>query len=165
MVTEPTYEDPRHAFGMLLGSAYRALLRCLGRRFASAGYDITPEQFTLMLHLWRQEGPSQQTLAELADRDKPTITRMIDVMEKRGLVTRVGHQADGRVKQVFLTEAGHAAKAGLDPHSREALDEALRGIDPADLACFLSVLERVRANLDPTNREEFLDANTTPSGP
>lgn len=165
MATQPTFDDPRHAFGMLLGSAYRALLRRLGRRFTSAGFDITPEQWSVLLHLWREEGPSQQTLADLTDRDKPTITRMIDAMEKRGLVTRVGHRADGRVKQIFLTEAGHAAKAGLASHGQEALDEALRGIDPADLASLLSVLERVRANLESLNYEDYSDANTTPEKP
>ncbi len=153
--------DPRASFGMMVGSAYRAMLRRLGRRFVAAGYDVTPEQWSIMLHLWRADGPSQQALADLADRDKPTITRMVDSMERRGFVTRIGHKNDGRVKQIYLTETGHAARADLAERSREATEDALRGIDPRDLEVALSVLERIRANLETDSNEDSSHANET----
>jgi DNA-binding MarR family transcriptional regulator len=146
--------DTRTRFGLVIGGVYRAMLRRLGRRFATAGYDVTPEQWSILLHLWRSDGPSQQTLADLTDRDKPTIARMVDVLEKRGLVTRANHQSDGRIKQVFLTESGQAARAGLLAGSRVALDDALSGIEPGELSVALSVLERMRANLDSLSNED-----------
>ena len=152
-------QDPHARFGMVIGGVYRAMLRRLGRRFVSAGYNVTPEQWSILLHLWRADGPSQQTLADLTDRDKPTIARMVDVLEKRGLVSRASHQSDGRVKQVFLTEAGQAAQAGLLAGSRAALDDALSGIHPDDLRVALSVLERMRANLESISNEDSSHAN------
>jgi DNA-binding MarR family transcriptional regulator len=98
-------------------------------------------------------------LADLTDRDKPTIARMVDVLEKRGLVTRTNHQSDGRIKQVFLTESGQAARAGLLAGSRVALDDALNGIEPGELSVALSVLERMRANLESLSNEDSSDAN------
>jgi DNA-binding MarR family transcriptional regulator len=151
--------DPRARFGMVIGGVYRAMLRRLGRRFATAGYDVTPEQWSILLHLWRSDGPSQQTLADLTDRDKPTIARMVDVLEKRGLVTRANHQSDGRIKQVFLTESGRAARAGLLAGSQVALDDALVGIGPGELRVALSVLERMRANLESLSNEDSSHAN------
>lgn len=152
-------DDPRTRFGMVIGGVYRAMLRRLGRRFVTAGYNVTPEQWSVLLHLWRSDGPSQQALADLTDRDKPTIARMVDVLEKRGLVTRSSHHSDGRIKQVFLTESGQAARAGLLAGSRVALDDALSGIDPGELSVALSVLERMRANLESLSSEDSSHAN------
>ncbi|HQV28801.1 MAG TPA: MarR family winged helix-turn-helix transcriptional regulator [Thermoflexales bacterium] len=152
-------DDPGTRFGMVIGGVYRAMLRRLGRRFATAGYNVTPEQWSVLLHLWRADGPSQQTLADLTDRDKPTIARMVDVLEKRGLVTRTSHQSDGRIKQVFLTESGQAARAGLLAGSRVALEGALSGIEPGELSMALSVLERMRANLESLSSEDASHAN------
>lgn len=152
-------DDPRTRFGMVIGGVYRAMLRRLGRRFVTAGYNVTPEQWSVLLHLWRSDGPSQQALADLTDRDKPTIARMVDVLEKRGLVTRSSHHSDGRIKQVFLTESGQAARAGLLAGSRVALDDALNGIEPGELSVALSVLERMRANLESLSSEDSSHAN------
>jgi len=156
---ESLSSDPRTRFSHVIGSVYRAMLRRLGRRFATAGYNVTPEQWSVLLHLRQSDGPSQQALADLTDRDKPTITRMVDVLEKRGLVTRTSHQSDGRIKQVFLTETGQAARAGLLAGSRVALDDALAGIDPGELHVALSVLERMRANLESRSNEDASDAH------
>jgi DNA-binding MarR family transcriptional regulator len=84
---------------------------------------------------------------------------MVDVLEKRGLVTRTSHQSDGRIKQVFLTESGQAARAGLLAGSRVALEGALSGIEPGELSMALSVLERMRANLESLSSEDASHAN------
>ncbi|MEO7705056.1 MAG: MarR family winged helix-turn-helix transcriptional regulator, partial [Thermoflexales bacterium] len=111
------------------------------------------------MHLWRSVGPSQQALADSTDRDKPTIARMVDVLEKRGLVTNNGRQSDGRIKQVFLTESGMAARAGLLAGSRVALEDALGGIESEDLQATLSFLERMRANLESLSNEDLSRAD------
>ena len=49
------------------------------------------------------------TMSELADAEqvrRPTITRLVDGLERRGLVRRVSHAADGRVQLVEATAAG-----------------------------------------------------------
>jgi DNA-binding MarR family transcriptional regulator len=59
------------------------------KKFPYAGLEITIEQWSILYHLWKEDGLSQQELCNRTFRDKPSITRLIDNLEKQHLVKRV----------------------------------------------------------------------------
>jgi DNA-binding MarR family transcriptional regulator len=99
------------------------------------------------MHLWIKDGQAQQELCVYTDRDKPSTTRLIDTMEKHNLVVRVPDQHDRRVKLIYLTHKGRELQKTLMDGIKDAEQEALHGIDEADVEVCLRVLCQVYANV------------------
>ena len=72
--------------------------------------DLTPEQFLLVDLLWNQGDLSQQQLADRMQKDKNSITKLIDAIEQKGFVVREQNPADRRSNTIVLTEKGHNLK-------------------------------------------------------
>lgn len=76
-----------------------------------AGYDVTPVQTHLLLHLacWTGEQEASQRDLERKLRLKPsTVNGIVDRLEAKGYVSRRASPQDGRVRLVSLTEAGRS---------------------------------------------------------
>lgn len=72
--------------------------------------------------LWRLSRGQEMTARRLADRlqcDASTATSMIDRLEARGLVRRVPHPTDRRVKVIQLTPEGCALRDRVTQHTTE----------------------------------------------
>jgi MarR family transcriptional regulator, transcriptional regulator for hemolysin len=88
-------------------------------------YDISSEQGMLLKFVYDFPGSTQTQLAELLYKDKTTITRMIDVLEKKGRVYREVSQKDRRVYNIYLTETTKQEVEAIAPVF-EKIDRELR---------------------------------------
>lgn len=73
-----------------------ALNRAIQYNFKKKGINLTQEQSTIMGVLWNEDGLPQQALADATYRDKPSTTRIIDNLEKEGMVKRIPSPTDRR---------------------------------------------------------------------
>jgi len=78
-------------------------------------HDITPEQWNVLKHLQEKDGISQKDLSYMADKDKTTITRIIDSLEQRGALRRQVNPNDRRSFLIMLTEEGRALIREVQP--------------------------------------------------
>ncbi len=117
--------------------------------FREANVELTPEQWAVLVRLWEQDGQTQTALCELTFRDKPTMSRMIDGLEQRDLVTRRSAPSDSRAKLVFLTRAGKAMKPKLVPVAKGLVEAMIAGIPKDDLVATRRTLRRIFENLQP----------------
>src|SRR6266550_2518750 len=100
----PTPAPPPRAVADRLHSAAIHLLRRLRVEDKAMGLS-GPRTSALSVIVFR--GPvTMSALAEAEQVRPPTMTRLIDGLERRGLVRRVSHAADGRVQLVEATAAG-----------------------------------------------------------
>ena len=72
-----------------------------------AGLDMTQEQYFILFKLWQKDGQSQTELADDLFEDNSNITGILDVMEKKGFITRQSDPKDRRKYRIFLAERGH----------------------------------------------------------
>ena len=87
--------DIQLIFAILNGKVSAAINRKLSRNFRQNGMDITPEQWTVLLFLWEKDGVTQQELCNATFKDKPSMTRLIDNMEREDFrQERPPHQPD-----------------------------------------------------------------------
>lgn len=136
------------SLGFLINRTAVRLKRELHQAFKAAGYRITPEQWAILNRLWAQEGLSQVELAELTFKDKPNVTRMLEIMEREGWVFRRPDEEDRRAYKVFLTDAGRALKDKLIPLAEEVLERGQRGLSGGDIAQAKRVLDLIYYNLE-----------------
>jgi DNA-binding MarR family transcriptional regulator len=134
-------------YSFMTGKASTAIARRLQKNFKQAGVEITVEQWSVLYHLWKNDGMSQQDLCDATFRDKPSITRLVDNLEKLKLVKRVASKTDRRINQVFLTEQGKQLDEQTMQLANTTLNEALVGVtqDKVDIA--KEVLQIVYDNL------------------
>lgn len=102
--------DIQLIFAILNGKVSAAINRKLSRNFRLNGIEITPEQWTVLLFLWEKDGVAQQELCNITFKDKPSITRLINNMEKQNLVVRKPNIKDKRTNLIHLTETGKKLK-------------------------------------------------------
>ena len=134
-------------YSFITGKASTALARRLQKNFKQNGLDITIEQWSVLYQLWKNDGMSQRELCNATYRDKPSITRLVDNLEKMKLVRRVPSKEDRRMNLIYLTDAAKALQEGSMELANLTLNEALTGVSPADIELCKSVLQRVYDNL------------------
>ena len=98
--------DIQLIFAILNGKVSAAINRKLSRNFRQNGMEITPEQWTVLLFLWEKDGVTQQELCNATFKDKPSMTRLIDNMERQHLVVRISDKKDRRTNLIHLTKTG-----------------------------------------------------------
>ena len=67
---------------------------------------ITYTQYLVLLVLWEQQSCNIKKIAEILKLDSPTITPIVQKLEKMNLVNRVRNEVDERVVTVLLTKDG-----------------------------------------------------------
>ena len=111
------------------------------------GIDLSKEQFLLLKYLHEQDGRIQNELAFITDRSKTSLTRLIQNMEKKGLVHRVVCREDMRIRYVYLTEIGKEIWARSQPLVREIIRELQVGISEEELQDTIRIMERIQQNI------------------
>jgi DNA-binding MarR family transcriptional regulator len=134
-------------YSFITGVASTAIARRLQKNFKTNGVEITIEQWSVLYHLWKQDGVNQQELCNATFRDKPSITRLVDNLEKLKLVRRVSSKEDRRRNLIFLTETAKKLQDQSMELANQTLNEALEGVPSADIELCKSVLQRVYDNL------------------
>jgi DNA-binding MarR family transcriptional regulator len=135
------------SLGYIVGRAGRAMANRLNHNFEKAGYDVTCEQWAVLMNLWQKNGQSQKDLAGVTCKDKTSITRLIHGLEKRNLVVRVPDGSDGRQKLIYLANKGKAFQQELLQLVQKTLSLAQEGIRKQDLENCKKVLRQVALNL------------------
>lgn len=87
----------------------------LQHAFQANGFAIIKEQWGGLNRLWENEGVHQSVLAEQTGKDRPNITRILNLLEKNGFIYRAPDGEDKRRLNVYLTREGKSLKQELIP--------------------------------------------------
>ncbi|HEX7120653.1 MAG TPA: MarR family transcriptional regulator [Longimicrobiales bacterium] len=121
----------------------------LRRRFAAVvePYGITPQQYNVLRILRGARGKPMCTLA-IGSRlieQAPGITRLLDRLEKKGLVRRERCAEDRREVHCFITQAGLELLERLDRAMDDAEDAAVGELGADELEMLCDSLAHIRA--------------------
>ncbi len=136
----------------LVGRTSRSIIKRLTKKFTDAGFDVSYEQWSILVHLYRKDGQTQQELSNIAVKDKAAITRLLNVLEKKNVVLRIPDRNDKRSKLVYLTNKAKDFKEDLIAVVEELLEEAEQEIPSAEIAQCKATLNKIFFNFDRLNR-------------
>jgi DNA-binding MarR family transcriptional regulator len=134
-------------YSFITGKASTAIARRLQKKLNQAGLNMTIEQWSVLYHLWKEDGKSQQELCNASFRDKPSITRLVDNLERLNLVKRVPAENDRRINLIYLTKQAQKLQEQTMELAEETLNEALTGVATEQINLCKEVLQRVYDNL------------------
>jgi DNA-binding MarR family transcriptional regulator len=134
-------------YSFITGKASTAIARRLQKNFKDANVEVTIEQWSVLYHLWKEDGLSQQQLCDATFRDKPSITRLVDNLEKLQLVKRVSSKNDRRMNMIYLTAEAKDLQEKTMELANQTLNEALEGVTIEQVEVAKLVLQKVYDNL------------------
>lgn len=116
----------RDDLGFLLAKASQRWNELLAERFRERGYpEVRPSYGSLLVPLFEQDGLRMGQLAARSRLSKQTMTTMVRLLERDGLVTRERDPDDGRAFRISLTERAR----GFRPVARGVLRDLHREVD------------------------------------
>ena len=131
----------------LTGKLSKVFQQKMQQAFSEQGFKVTTEQFTILAHLWYRDGLRQQEIAEAIDRDKTTVSRVLDTMVKQNLIHRVPGE-DKRERLIHLTKHGAAIRDQLVIISGDIYMKTLSEIDEPDIKTSIETLNKLIKNLE-----------------
>src|SRR5688572_23187581 len=134
-------------YSFITGKASTAIARRLQKKFNASGLNLTIEQWRVLYHLWKEDGISQQELCNATFRDKPSITRLVDNLEKLNLVKRVPSENDRRINLIFLTKQAQKIHELTMAMAEATLNEALEAVPVEKIDVCKEVLQVEYDNL------------------
>ncbi len=136
------------AYSFLLERTARRVKQYAQSKFNELQFEITVDQWSVLKNLYNNQDLSQAALAELVFKDQPTLTRILDLLCKKGLVERKAHPTDRRCFTVHLTLEGLAKVEQLLPEVNTIREKAWENLSHADFEQFKKVLNTIYSNLE-----------------
>ena len=136
----------REHVGITISRTARTWRTKLDERLSPLG--LTQARWLVLMHLSRMGGESlQKELAFVVGVEGPTLVRVLDGLERIGLVQRLGVEGDKRARLIRLTPKAASVISDIMRIGIKLRGEALAGISDEDLESFFRVLEAILANL------------------
>lgn len=132
--------------GLLFRQIRDALWARMEQELLAAGHVLTFSQFITLKKL--SEGTASVTdLARCAELNPGAMTRLLDKLEARGLVTRADDPLDRRALHIHLTDTGREIWQDINQCGQRVRERAMTGLDEGQRTQLMQLLEQVRNNL------------------
>jgi DNA-binding MarR family transcriptional regulator len=133
-----SFED---SLGFIIGKTNARLKNNLNNAFKP--FNVTVEQWAILNRLWEEDGISQKALAEKSRKDQATITRILDKLEKRGLIRRDTDREDRRAFLVNLTAEGWELRRPLQEIAARNAAHSFQNLSPAEQDLLKKLLNKI----------------------
>jgi DNA-binding MarR family transcriptional regulator len=131
-----------------LESAIKAYRRFAQARLSAAGIDVTIDQWLVLKTIHESADVTLQQVGAAVFKDFASVTRIVQLLERKGLLLRKPHPSDGRRSELVLTAAGESVIRTVEPIAQANRRQALDGIDAEEIARLRAVLRRITENCE-----------------
>lgn len=147
-----TNSEKENSIGYQLSYTENLHRKLLNKKFSINKLDITPEQFIILdLLTEHSTGISMQKISEKIHRDNSAITRSIDILEKKNLVSRVNAEKDRRKKIILITEQGIKLLHNAKDIAKQYAKEVAKGLTEKQLNDLFTILKIIQKNINESN--------------
>ncbi|WP_299121384.1 MarR family transcriptional regulator [uncultured Tenacibaculum sp.] len=114
--------------GYLINMTALLLKRELNSAIKSKKIDLTTEQWAILNRLNENSALTQKEVAKITFKDNANITRIVDKLEKKGLIERLADPNDRRAWKISITKDGKNIRNQIEPLAIEVLKKATNGL-------------------------------------
>jgi DNA-binding MarR family transcriptional regulator len=130
-----------------MGRAMKQIDLFFKDHFESAGVRLTKVQWLMLKLLDREDGQPQNQLAFLTNRDKASLTRLIDTMERKNLVARIPSKSDQRINHIYITKHGEKIYQQTIPVSERLVEIVQKDVTEEEIETVIRVMKKIINNL------------------
>jgi DNA-binding MarR family transcriptional regulator len=117
-------------------------------RFKEEGIELTKVQWVMLNRLRQMDGQPQHNLAFLTNRDKASLARLLNTLEKKNLVARIPSKTDQRINHVYLTKQGEKVIKQAPPVIDKIMRELQAEIGTEDILFAINVMKQIQKNIN-----------------
>ena len=145
----------RHILSMDLRALTRGIDRYLGETMPPSAYNATGGNAHIIMFLARNRDRDvyQHTIEQKFCITRSTASRVLALMEKKGMIVRESVAHDARLKKIVLTDQADAIVNDLRRSGADMERRLVAGLSEEELETLASCIARMRANLDEARRE------------
>jgi DNA-binding MarR family transcriptional regulator len=133
-----------NSLGFIINTAGRRISQLVSIQFNK--YDITTEQWIVLNRLDEQDGISQKDLAKRVEKDQTTVTRILDQLERKGLVQRKTNREDRRSFLIYITVPGKSLNKILTPIEAEVIKTLFENLPEDQIAQLRAIVTQIINN-------------------
>jgi len=130
-----------------MGRTMKVLDYFISDKLCENGIELTRVQLILLYKLKEADGQPQHNLAYLTNRDKASLARLLNTMEKKNLVARIPSKSDNRINHIFLTKHGDEMLKNAAPVMTDILSQIQEGISESEIDNVIKVLKKINKNI------------------
>lgn len=126
--------------------AIKAYRKFCQQNISLVAKEITVDQLLILMFIEKNPELTQKSIAKLVFKDNASVTRIIELMVKRGFMKRVMNEKDRRRFKLEITKKGKATIELLTPVIEYDRSEALKGVSLAEMIQLQATLEKIINN-------------------
>ena len=142
----PDHSDK--AIGYLIDRTQKRLKLSMIRRLQEIEAGVTVEQWVILDCLHKETGLNQNELADRTFKDAPNVSRILNLLVKKGLARRVMDEEDRRRFKIELTAAGKETVQRIEPAVEALRSESWQGLNDSDFKDLIRILAQIYRNLN-----------------
>ena len=140
-------EPIEQSLGFLIHDVARLLRTRFEQKARGSGLGLTRTQWRALAHIERNPAINQAKLADILEVEPISLARLIDRLEKSGVVERRAHPTDRRMHTLHVTRKALPLLDELRVLGAATREEALAGISQDERDALAETLLAIKANL------------------
>lgn len=136
------------SLGFLISKTNQLMRNYFNKMIKANGLDATVEQWATLTVVYRFPGISQSDIAQRSRKDKTNVTRMLDLLEKKGYVGRQDDKHDRRMYNIHLTASGEDIVHRVFAVAEEVNRVSCESFEPEEVELLKSMLARLYHNVE-----------------
>lgn len=141
-------KEKYNQYSLILDRTARRVKQFAQSSFSEQHFDITVDQWVVMKTLYEHENLTQKELAEKCGKDQPTLTRIVDLIIKKGYAQRYTPPEDRRCMFLKPTEEGIEKVKSVAPKVAKIRMKAWDNLTEQDFENFTRILNTIYNNLE-----------------
>lgn len=140
-------KETHNHYSSLLDRTSKRVKQYAQTEFSRHAFDLTVDQWIVLRNLYENAELTNKEMAELCGKDQPTLTRIVDILLKKGLVIRQPHDSDRRALRLQLTPSGVQKVEEIAPKVAVFRMQAWQNLTEEDFGHFTRILNKIYDNL------------------
>lgn len=148
-------EQLNNVVNFLLEQTVRQMRGYAQRQLDTLQTGITVDQWVILKIIEERKQISQVELAQVSQKDTASITRILDLLQKKGLIQRIDDEYDRRKYMISLTGEGTEFVMRNLPFINRIRGQIIQGLSQEEIQALKGILDKIRQNLGHGNPDVF----------
>lgn len=148
-------EQLNNVVNFLLEQTVRQMRGYAQRQLDTLQTGITVDQWVILKIIEERKQISQVELAQVSQKDTASITRILDLLQKKGLIQRIDDEYDRRKYMISLTGEGTEFVMRNLPFINRIRGQIIQGLSQEEIQALKGILNKIRQNLGHGNPDVF----------
>ncbi len=138
--------DLNNSIGFTIARTQGKIRNVMIRKFRE--FDLTPNQWAVLNHLSLDNGKPTTEISKITFKDIPNTIRILQKLEKKGLISHYINSEDKRVSFYYLSDKGADLREKLYPIGTGVMEQSVKGIEPEKVKELIDLLNKIYDNLE-----------------